>query len=37
VREVGGCIVILPLIGGASTSAVIDRIVAISNQPSAIS
>jgi len=32
VREVGGCIVILPLIGGASTSAVIDRIVAVANQ-----
>ncbi len=37
VRDVGGCIVILPLIGGASTSAVIERIVAVSSQQSAVS
>jgi len=37
VREIGGCIVILPLIGGVSTSAVIERIIASSSQPSAVS
>jgi len=30
VRDVGGCIVILPLLGGVSTSAMIERIAAIS-------